>query len=295
MSLAEKTRATLEAGKANRGEFKPKADSLPVRSYNYWLNNSKSDKAEDIRYGSRRENFCHYWRVVAIWAPLLKLGKSLNTLVENPITYVVLGIIAIALLVGGSLFIDGFFVSLAIGVGILLAIVAAGLALVVGLSFLGDFIEDRFPKFVVKVENFFKSWKTWAGIGGLILAAIVYATSAGTGGIGYIVWASVFAFLGLSGFAIVKALDYAEGKRAQRQAEWDALDFDTQDAIFDYLHDLNRIKRKPNRVERWFVGAGNAIVDVLEFIVQVVRVNKWKICPLVEIPQETREDHGVPA
>lgn len=54
-------------GKMRRGQFNPEPDSAHLKAYKWWVENS--------RFGEKpkQENFCHYWRVVLIWTPLLWL------------------------------------------------------------------------------------------------------------------------------------------------------------------------------------------------------------------------------
>lgn len=73
---------TWEKGAAERRDWNPEANSAHYRVYKWWMKRS----------GKRptRENFCHYWRVVLIWAPLHWLVKPL---------LVVLGLAVLALVV----------------------------------------------------------------------------------------------------------------------------------------------------------------------------------------------------
>jgi hypothetical protein len=288
VSIAEKTRETIERGKENRGDFTPKSGSLPVKMYNYWLTNSPSKKAALIASGSRRENFCHYWRVVAIWAPLRALFNLFERVVTNPITWIALGLVAVALVVYGATTIEGFFTGILWGVGYVAGI-AVALGLIMGLLYLAsEIIPKKFPRFSAKVDSVFRSRKTWGAVALAILAFVVWLTSHGTGGTGYIVWACIAAVLALVGFLVVKLIDYDNGKKAQRQAEWDALDYETRSQILDWQIAVMREQRKPSKFELKIRGFFRGIGEAVMFFVQVVRVNKWKICPLVEIPQEEK-------
>ncbi|MEO8863079.1 MAG: hypothetical protein ABI354_02030 [Candidatus Saccharimonadales bacterium] len=62
-----------EAGAEKRRDWSPSESSGHYRIYRSWQR--KSDKHIE------RENFCHYWRVVLIWAPLRALRKPLLALV----------------------------------------------------------------------------------------------------------------------------------------------------------------------------------------------------------------------
>lgn len=58
----EKTKSIRAQAAAVRRNYNPSPDSLHLRMYHYWQSKSGDDR--------QRENFCHYWRCVMIWAPL---------------------------------------------------------------------------------------------------------------------------------------------------------------------------------------------------------------------------------
>ena len=60
----EKTKSVRAQGEIQRRDWNPAPDSVHLRMYQWWQ--ARSSRADDIS----RENFCHYWRVVMIWAPL---------------------------------------------------------------------------------------------------------------------------------------------------------------------------------------------------------------------------------
>lgn len=288
VSIADKTRDTIERGKENRGDFTPKAGSVPVRMYNYWLRQSKTPGAALIRTGARKENFCHYWRVVAIWAPLRALLNAGDAFLNSRFAGAAIIAVGVALLAYGALTINGFWSGLLIALGIILGISAAIAAIVGSAILVCEKIPEKFPNFARRVENVFKSPKTWLGLGGLVVAGIIVLTS-GTNPVSYLVWGLIIGSLTLAGLAIVKLIDYENGKAAKRQEEWDALTWEDQDKIIDYLDYINNVKKEPSRIQVAIVNFFGHIYDFLELGVQVVRVNKWKICPLVEIPQETEK------
>lgn len=86
-----------------------------------------------------------------------------------------------------------------------------------------------------------------------------------------VIGAGFLAILGISFIA-----DYVSGKRkvAEKQAEIAAVEFYEEHGYFPH-----EAPREPGRLEMFFRGIGDFIV----FIGQIVRVNKWKICPLVEV------------
>jgi hypothetical protein len=60
MSLRDKTREVVEAGKAKRGDWQPEKGSWSERRYQYY--HKRTGK------GRENENFCRFWRVATIWA-----------------------------------------------------------------------------------------------------------------------------------------------------------------------------------------------------------------------------------
>lgn len=61
----EKANEIYKDGVARRGHFSPDPDSAHLKAYLWWIENSQAGEKP------ARENFCHYWRVVLIWTPLL--------------------------------------------------------------------------------------------------------------------------------------------------------------------------------------------------------------------------------
>ncbi len=62
----------MSEGAMKRRNWNPDADTFHYKIYKYWRANSKRHV--------ERENFCHYWRVVAIWGPLWFMVKPLLAL-----------------------------------------------------------------------------------------------------------------------------------------------------------------------------------------------------------------------
>ncbi|MDN5835205.1 MAG: hypothetical protein L0H36_01050 [bacterium] len=60
----ERAKSVRKQGEIQRRDWNPQSGSVHLRMYQWWQ--ARSSRAEDIS----RENFCHYWRVVMIWAPL---------------------------------------------------------------------------------------------------------------------------------------------------------------------------------------------------------------------------------
>lgn len=72
MALLRKKRAeVMEQGRLKRGNWEIDPSAAHYKNYVWWLRNG----------GNRpvTENFCHYWRVVALWVPLQKLKLRLKT------------------------------------------------------------------------------------------------------------------------------------------------------------------------------------------------------------------------
>ncbi len=67
--LRQKIGEVRQAGAEKRRNWNPNSDSGHYKMYRWWLR--KSGKRIN------RENFCHYWRVVFIWAPLRWIIKPL--------------------------------------------------------------------------------------------------------------------------------------------------------------------------------------------------------------------------
>jgi hypothetical protein len=72
----DKANEITAAGEARRGHFNPDADSAHLKVYKWWVENSQAG------IKPKRENFCHYWRVVVIWSPLFWLGLHLVDAVD---------------------------------------------------------------------------------------------------------------------------------------------------------------------------------------------------------------------
>src|SRR6478609_6954006 len=126
MSLRDKAREIKAEGESERGNFTP--HGVPLRMYNYWLNSTDGKKALAIRVGIRKENFCHFWRVVAIWAPLLWIGRVLERVIFNPITGALVATAAAVALIA-SLFIWHNFAAV---MGMVLVVVLALAVIVCG-------------------------------------------------------------------------------------------------------------------------------------------------------------------
>lgn len=64
----EKADDIYSKGLERRGQFNPDPDSAHLKAYLWWVENTR------LGAKPKQENFCHYWRVVLIWTPLIWLG-----------------------------------------------------------------------------------------------------------------------------------------------------------------------------------------------------------------------------
>jgi hypothetical protein len=125
-----------KAGAAKRGRWDPESDSPAYLRYAWWVK----------RTGAviERENFCHYWRVALIWAPLRKLADKLAFLVKPLIC---LGIVLSVLLAGYGVrklgqIVDGFWLKVGIGALVVLGLAWLLAGAIVALWVLIPFIPD---------------------------------------------------------------------------------------------------------------------------------------------------------
>lgn len=296
----DRAREIKAAGEAERGNFTP--TGVPLRTYNYWLENSESNKAALIRLGGQKENFCHFWRVVVLWAPLLFLFNKSVVLAGNTafqlaaFSALVLGVIALGLTYSE---IGAVIVYSLIGTAIAALLVFSAFA---GVSLAQENDEERerlslppahlarygvvgLPSFalayvltkLVKAERM-GDLVIFLGIGSLVaLVAFVVIMEGvmsllvGTA----ILLAIVAAAVVISAFFAALA-GFLEGKRAlakekaaeRRESEPEA--------------EVSSEPREPGRIERFFSG----VADFIILVSQIVRVNKWKICPIVEVDRE---------
>lgn len=306
MSLREKAREVKAAGEEARGDFTP--TGAPLRAYKYW--------AQRSRNVPDKENFCHFWRVVVFWAPFMAFRNGLERLFSNAYF---LGAVAVALLVAIVLagITWGQFGTIAL---IVLAALYGIAGLVFGGIYASEkYDHDSWkPKpdgvdrwqwngdiFQPEVEPVFKwvtlftlptSWLTFSifSIGkrlGKDTVGLIFRGLAFTLGFGYIAFLLVIGFVqlgwwmlavlgGIVGglatlFGVVIGLGHLfENLRAYRKQKAAKRPAPTNDKLAEV-----KAPREPGKVSKFFSG----IADFLVLAAQVVRVNKWKICPLVTI------------
>ena|GEM_PF-5637486 len=222
--IGEITDDVVRRGREKRETWSPKVGGVPLRRYQWWCKETGNYRSQ--------ENFCHYWRVALIWAPLLRLRRSLTPrklrgLDADDVMLVVMllmcaaGLVALAAYLAASLW-------SAIGAW---AIVAA-------------------PAIIV----------------GFIAAAV--GTLAGIG------------------VSCERTAKYVKGRRCRKRLNAPVP-----------VTSVSRETRPPKQRRAWpavmrgllWIGRpiGRVLAAVWEYVVlvaQVVRVKKWKICPIVEIP-----------
>lgn len=306
MSFRDKAREVKEAGVAERGNFAP--SGVPLRIYKWWLKESSSKRARAIKYGSRKENFCHFWRVVALWAPLRAFWYGF--LKASPWIGGLLGLCAVGVLVwaathaafwlligqatlvvlGLALFAGGILGGISLGMSpaernkndmfpLVFAIPAVILCLPVGI------LTYLFTKAFYGYKNHLRAYDKPVLITALaaLVSGVVLWVGLGAGWTALVTWLGVVALtlvvIAVAIFAGVKLSDYVSGRRALRRAAADQY----VDEYFAKHGELPPVKvRKPSRIGKFFSGLGDFII----LLAQVVRVNKWKICPIVEVETE---------
>lgn len=142
MAPPTRTQRILEWGEHRRGVWRPEEGSLTLRAYRWWAKSSGKAPAQ--------ENFCHFWRVALIWAPLRWLTMPLRwlaRLLRNPKIQLGFAMGAMLALVTAAIAsTSGVFVAITMVVACLAAAayVAAGSGL--GLDWLHR--RDGYPSFV---------------------------------------------------------------------------------------------------------------------------------------------------
>lgn len=260
-NFRERTAEIVEQGKAERKSFAPKG--APMRVYNWWLANSDSVAASRISTGTRRENFCHWFWVVVLFAPALKVGKWLD---RNAWVFAI-PVVGIAITLVWAL-IDSFGIGSFL-LGILGAVVIA--AVLTGGILVIEALVERFPDAMAKI-----------GIG--IVCAVVGAVFLFLSYLllfdAHIVVSVIYALLLVATPILIwkfqSIADYIEGREEIRIRE----------AAARPVVETTTEPREPNAIERALKNIGEFIVMVAQFI----RVKKWKTCPLIDVLPEQRED-----
>lgn len=288
--LRRRAKEIKAQGVAERGNFEP--HGLPLKIYQYWASISPNVPA--------RENFCHYWRVVCIWAPLFFLAEKAGDVLTTTkgVVGLVIAYIALMSVLGVGLGAAEFTI-IAVGlpwlcVGIIVGalyglnennerengkwIAALRLTMPVSLMTWGAInIVNHWPSKWNRPVGRAIVWTMGAFVVGLVgLLTILFFASEG--------WAGIFAViisLAVAGVAIIcfaYLADFISGRRAEkrearREAYYDSFDEEGNPPVV--------VVKEPSKFRKFFSGIG----DIIVFVAQIVRVKKWKICPLVTVPE----------
>lgn len=227
MSRIGKLAADIESrGREKRETWQPKAGGAPLRSYLWWRDETGHHRAQ--------ENFCHFWRVVLIWSPLLRLRRLVTFGKLQKID-------------SGDLFLAFMLLVTALGV----------IAMVVGLA-----------------------GALWPAIGAwAVLASPAMIAGTAGAGVGFICGASATS-------------DKVQAYRRQKQENKPRVVVGASAKSAD-VHPQKKpvvwpaIKSALLKVGRPFGRVAVACWEYAVLVAQVVRVKKWKICPIVEIPSSS--------
>lgn len=278
----EKAREIKAAGEAERGNFTP--DGVPKRMYQYWLRNTNSVKGTRIRIGTRKENFCHFWRVVAIWAPLMWLGSKAQDFLTSKVgivSMVLTAIAAVVVLVQSTI----GWIDFLIGLGGAVIVVATIVGVVLGLAWIKENREDWIPKIAI-------------GLGSVFVIVLFTGFVIDFGWLPVLLWTIGIAAALAALIATAIGVGYVlAALRRIANDKWDAYE-KAQVEAYERGEGPNPYEvseRKP--APRWAQAIANffrGIGDMLILFGQVVRVKKWGICPLVEIDTPKPVGYGVP-
>lgn len=250
-----KSQEILERGRQERATFTPEPGSAPTRAYQYWVNKRRNGEYP------KNENFCHFWRVILIWAPLAWLMTPVVAVVRRAPVLAVPFVWIGKKIAGSSERTQNilFWSSVSLtGAAILLSLVAG-------------FISDPMAMLFV--------------FGSLIGIALIVA---------------LFTFIGgkLSERSRRLRERNAERRRRASEAAWNAFYNGTgpnpyEEAKRELEATMADIKRRDEKFEKFFAPVGKFFTAVGEYclvIINAVRVNKWKICPLVTVPVDNERN-----
>lgn len=298
-NFRNKAREVKAAAEAERGNFEP--TGAPKRFYQYWLSQTESKKGRALRVGNAKENFCHFWRVVAIWAPLMWVRRKAEAFFTHPFTIIgSLVLLVIAVVTAGLTFTE-FGQALLVILALVAGVCACAFGLLSGFSLALKDDEEReefdVPPFKVAIWGLLVFPVTLFSYLVCKLVGSGYAAHAALTfvGVGLVTiltfgiidfgFLSVLAFVGILlgivvAFAIIVLLlaglaNFISGRRAIRKRRAEEAEEEFLAGVFDG----SVVYEEPGRISKFFTGCA----DFLIFIMQVVRVKKWKICPTVEI------------
>lgn len=297
MSFRDKARSIREQGAAERGNYTPSRNGVPLRMYQFWANLRPHKVPE-------RENFCHYMQVVLVWAPLWFVFRLLERFVTSRAGLVTVCVSALAV-VGYLLSLGGIvafqFLALLVfsvycGLGFTMGAIAAATR-----NSYDPFTEEfgwkplfyfitALPAYALTaiIDNAVRkvSKNTWSAIGRVVGKAIVgLVVAIAAGCLIFMAVTQLLYFLMAIGLVVAGALillalsflaDLLKQKhRASVKARttYETVDYGYYEAAVAVI--------EPSRVAKFFMAIG----DFINLAFQVVRVKKWKICPIVEIPK----------
>lgn len=293
-----KAREVYEQGVEERGNFTP--TGTPLKIYQWWAKRSPN--------APERENFCHFWRVVVIWAPLMWLVNKVEDLAGRRGVQVYSLLIALALVVWLAFTVH----SIGIIAICLMAAIYAAIGFFTGgyLAVPQEEIDEDFrfnrtilkPVFVLTLPfallafgtvKLKRAWQedwtdyllvTLMGLVGLGALAILVSVIIQNGLI------AVFILLGIvAGIAAIFGVGVAlttffAGRRAKRNAAARAARSKALEAFWaGEGPDPDAVEpREPSKISKFF----SSVLDFAILVGQIIRVKKWKICPTVEVPKE---------
>lgn len=303
MNFRDKAREIRSRGEAERGNFAPTAGSVPVRMYQYW--------AKDSGKAPARENFCHFWRVVALWAPARFVKNKvmdvadyfLERKIATGIGLVVLYLLCAFVLLTTDALMGGILMFV-----IPLSILGTISGLILSLNLDNDPLTDSefksclvfaflglpvsLPVFLLSkgIQNWPKSWTEPVGnaiakLGiGILIAAGFALLTLGFLELGWVFLLYLVGILGGSAgvvFGGIFLVDFLIGRRAAalEREEKEAEEYFIVNGVWPTVE-----PKEPGRVKKFFSG----VADFLILAAQVVRVKKWKICPMVTIPNDVQ-------
>jgi len=299
MKFREKAREIYEHGVEERSNFTP--SGVPLRMFNYWLQYSDGVKAQRIR-GGKKENFCHYWRVVFLWAPLWFIGRNILHFVDKYVAtktgiavvlamYLALSALLILAggVVGGVLMVAIPYALLGIVAGLVLtepdynshwkyvAIAAPTSGIVLGGKWVKDHWNHNWDEPIAKAVFFIL-----VSIAVGVAALGIYVLIMQLGILGFLLLAAAI----LTGAGIIFAVCWTivsliEGLRNRNRHHWQEILSEYDERGEAYPADF---KVRHSRWRRFWTG----VADFFVLLAQVVRVKKWKICPIVEVDTDRR-------
>lgn len=235
MDLSDKARDVVAEGTARRGEYDPEPGSVPYRLYQDYA-----------RRGGRvptRENFCHFWRVVVIWAPLFWVrDHTVNTAPFK--RFMKSGVGGTLKAVGRGIAFPFKFIDRKVGHDRLMNIGIITFMTLVVLYALG---------MLFLMGSSLAWWAPLVLVAGLAAVAVF---------IGYVIEPLI------------------DKRQRRKQAERDAAWAKRWEAILNGTYEPEpEVVKQPGIVRRFFSG----LWDLIVLLAQVIRVKKWKICPYVNI------------